>query len=173
MFASPLVQTSSGCNWRCTRRPVSQLHNQEWSRRTRAVSTCSLQKKKKRTRAVSTCSRFFFSSPCTPTVTACGSSVHAPSLANWMTLPGHGKVRSIEGGADVVARERVEAPAKPEVIRIIRPALQAAVEAVVADRTLTEVQFNSHLLSCCKSCMKFWGMSTGWPICSQTRLCWH
>jgi len=59
-------------------------------------------------------------------------------LANWMTLPRHGKVRSIEGGADVVARERVEAPAKPRfirIIRIIRPAVQAAVEAVVADRT--------------------------------------
>ena len=52
-----------------------------------------------------------------------------------MTLPRHGKVRGIEGGAGVVARERVEAPAKPEVIRIIRPAVQAAVEAVVADRT--------------------------------------
>ena len=29
------------------------------------------RRRKKRTRAVSTCSRFFFSSPCTPTVTAC------------------------------------------------------------------------------------------------------
>ena len=28
------------------------------------------RRRKKRTRAVSTCSRFFFSSPCTPTVTA-------------------------------------------------------------------------------------------------------
>ena len=53
-----------------------------------------------------------------------------------MTLPRHGKVRGVEGGADVVARgDRVEAPAKPEVIRIIRAAVQAAVEAVVADRT--------------------------------------